>query len=66
MFHKKGYNFSISYTTVKLFVTHEGSGLGNCLDDVKKLCNGANIEEGIAIFGSSAKDSREKIVNWLR
>ena len=52
--------------TVRVISTHEGSGLGNMVSDVKRLCAGANVENsGLAIRGSQAKDSRKKVADWL-
>ena len=38
--------------TIKVFTTHEGSGLGTVVSDVKKICKGANVLDSIAIQGS--------------
>ncbi len=52
--------------TVRVISTHEGSGLGNMVSDVKRLCAGANVESsGLAIKGSQAKDSGKKVADWL-
>ncbi|MBQ6220233.1 MAG: flavodoxin [Methanosphaera sp.] len=51
---------------VKTLVTHEGSGLGSTMKDVKKLCAGADIREGLAIHGSEVKDSKNKIEKWVQ
>ena len=50
---------------VKLFITHEGSGLGECPKDIEKLCTGANIHEGLAIRGCKANDSKKLLENWI-
>ena len=52
--------------TVKPFVTHEGSGFGKSLNDLKKLCSGANIEDGLSIQGSFASSSKEKVMHWVK
>ncbi len=46
------------------FSTHEGSGLGYVMEDVKKMCDGADIKEGLAIYGSRAASSNEALKNW--
>ena len=52
--------------TVRIISTHEGSGLASMPSDVKKLCKGANVDmNGLAIKGSQAKQSRQKVVEWL-
>ena len=49
---------------VKPFTTHEGSGLGNVMDDINKYCMGATIRNGLAIKGSRVKIDKEKIESW--
>lgn len=52
--------------TVRVISTHEGSGLGRMVSDAKRLCDGANVDEnGLAIVGSEAKNSKEKVSEWL-
>lgn len=52
--------------TVRIVCTHEGSGLANMPNDVKRLCKGANVQEnGLAIRGSQAKQSKQKVAEWL-
>ena len=34
--------------------------------DVKKMCNGADVDmNGLAIVGSQAKNSKQKVAEWL-
>ena len=47
-------------------MTHEGSGLGNCESDLRRICRGAAIGSGLAISGSSASASRGKVENWVK
>ena len=42
-------------------MTHEGSGLGSCERDLKKICTGAIFEKGFAVHGADASKS-EKLV----
>ena len=52
--------------TVRVISTHEGSGLANMPSDVKRLCQGANVDmKGLAIKGSQAKNARQKVIEWL-
>ena len=51
--------------TIKPFVTHEGSGFGRSLSDLKKLCPGAKIESGLSIQGSLVSSSKDKVENWV-
>ena len=51
---------------VRVITTHEGSGLANVVNDVKKVCKGANVlDDALAIRGSSAKSSKSTIENWV-
>lgn len=51
---------------VRVISTHEGSGLGSMISDVKKMCRGADVDRrGLAIRGSQAKDSRKTVEKWL-
>ena len=52
--------------TVRVFTTHEGSGLGSIPSQVKKVCKGANVlDDAIAIRGASVNSSKGKIENWV-
>ena len=55
-----------SEKTVRVITTHEGSGLGSMVSDVKRLCAGADVRKnGLAIKGSRVKDSKKTIADWL-
>ena len=59
-------DLDFSGKTIRIITTHEGSGLANVVNDVKKICNGANVlDDAIAIVGSKAKDSKSIIENWI-
>lgn len=51
--------------TVMPFSTHEGSGLGNVERDMKKLCAGANVKPGLAIYGSSVASAKSDVEKWV-
>ena len=52
--------------TVRVISTHEGSGLASMPSDVKRMCKGANVDmKGLAIKGSQAKQSKQKVADWL-
>ena len=51
---------------VRIISTHEGSGLAGMPADVKRMCAGADVDtDGLAIVGSQAKQSQEKVAAWL-
>ncbi len=58
----------LDFTGKKVFsvMTHEGSGLGSSVRTLKNLCHGAEIGEGLAVFGSSAPDSFEIVSAWAQ
>ena len=58
---------SLDFTgkTVKPFVTHEGSGFGSSLKDLKKLCEGADIKKGLSIQGSKVNDAEDIVKHWV-
>ncbi|MCM1365276.1 MAG: NAD(P)H-dependent oxidoreductase [Faecalibacterium sp.] len=47
-------------------MTHEGSGLGSCERDLKKICTGAVIGKGLAVCGSDAARSESKVSSWAK
>ncbi|MBR4473394.1 MAG: NAD(P)H-dependent oxidoreductase [Oscillospiraceae bacterium] len=51
--------------TVRVISTHEGSGLGSIVSDVKRMCKGADVKKGLAIKGSQAKESKKTIAEWI-
>lgn len=57
-------HLSFSGKVVKYFTTHEGSGLGSILEDVKECCHGADIRDGLALRGSDVENSKEIIESW--
>lgn len=52
--------------TIRIITTHEGSGLANVVNDVKRICSGATIlDDALAIRGSEAKNSKDIIQSWI-
>ena len=51
--------------TIKPFCTHEGSGMGRSLRDIKKLCPTAEVEDGLAIRGGDAKNAEDVFREWI-
>ena len=51
---------------IRVITTHEGSGLANIIDDIEKVCKGAEVDRnGLAIVGREAKDSLDKLKEWI-
>jgi flavodoxin len=59
----EGYDFSGK--TIVPFCTHEGSGLGRSVSDIKKLCPGSRVLDGLAIKGSIVNKAQNDITAWL-
>lgn len=58
-------HFDFSGKIIKPFCTHEGSGLGRSENDIKKLCHGAKVENGLAIHGSRLNSAKPLIEKWV-
>ena len=54
-----------SNKTVKPFVTHEGSGFGSSENDLKKLCDGADIKKGLSVPGDKVYDVKDTVNVWI-
>ena len=48
------------------FSTHEGSGLGNCLQDLTKLYPRATVRQGLSSYGHDAKTSKDHVEKFLK
>ena len=59
-------HFDFSGKTIRPFCTHEGSGLGSSVGDIKKLCPNAKVGTGLAIHGAKADKSGSDIDKWLK
>ncbi len=52
--------------TIRVFTTHEGSGLSSVPNQVKNLCTNAEVDtNGLAILGSSVNSAKEKVAEWI-
>lgn len=58
-------HFDFSGKTIKPFCTHEGSGMGSSVSDIKKLCPSATVETGLAIHGGRVGQSKKEIEKWI-
>lgn len=48
------------------FMTHEGSGLGRYVEDLRKLCPTATILDGKAFRGGSVNSAQTEVSTWLQ
>lgn len=58
-------HFDFNGKEIRPFCTHEGSGMGNSLEDIRRLCPDADISQGLAIRGGSVERSEGEIRKWL-
>ena len=64
-FFKKHSN-DLEGKTVIPFTTHEGSGLANCVEDVKSAFTGANVTKGFSIYGHEVRNGKAKVEKWIK
>lgn len=48
------------------FCTNEGGGLGSSVRDIKSICKGAEISDGLSIVGHKTQECTETIMNWAK
>jgi len=61
-------SFDFSGKRIIPFCTHEGSGLGKSVQDIRKSCRGALVENGFAINGGAVTKADKVILRdtpWL-
>lgn len=59
-------HFDFSGKIIKPFCTHEGSGMGSSVSDIKRLCPNAIVEKGLALYGSRVNNSKKEIEEWVK
>ena len=52
--------------TVIPFTTHEGSGLANCVSDVRKAFPKAKVTGEFSIYGHEVRSGKAKVERWLK
>ena len=58
--------YDVSGKTIVPFCTHEGSGLGRSVADIRKICPQSTVLEGLAIRGSDVKNAQNEVTGWLQ
>lgn len=58
--------YNLSGKTIAPFCTHEGSGLGLSVADIRKACPHSTVLEGLAIRGGDVKNARDPVAEWLK
>ena len=59
-------NIDLSGKIIMPFCTHEGSGMGNSIKDICRICPNAKVGKGLAIRGSYADKSEKEIEKWIK
>ena len=59
-------HYDFSGKIIKPFTTHEGSGLGGSISQIKKVCSTANVQAGLAIHGADAAKSEKAVNQWAK
>ena len=59
-------NINLDGKTVIPFTTHEGSGLANCVEDVKTAFPKATVTKGFSIYGHEVRSNKSKVEKWLK
>jgi flavodoxin len=57
--------YDLSGRKIVPFCTHEGSGIGRSVTDIKKLCPRSTILDGLAVRGGDAKNAHNEVSAWL-
>lgn len=52
--------------TIIPFCTNEGSGMGSSERDLRKICRGATIKNGLSIHGAESENSEIKVSEWAK
>jgi flavodoxin len=58
--------YDFSGKTIVPFCTHEGSGLGRSVTDIKVICPHSTILDGLAVRGSNVKNAQNEVTGWLQ
>ena len=59
-------HYDLTGKTIVPFCTHEGSGFGNSLEDLKRVCHGAVIGTALEVKGCKVEENAERIAAWAR
>ena len=58
--------YDLNGKTIIPFTTHEGSGLGNVVEDLKKLYPNATFKEAFSIYGHETRNDLSKVDKWIK
>lgn len=58
--------YDLNGKTIYPFSTHEGSGLGNVMSDVRKAYPNADVKPGFSIYGHEVRTNKAKVEKWIK
>ena len=58
--------YDLNGKTIIPFTTHEGSGLGYVVEDLKKLYPNATFKEAFSIYGHETRNDLSKVSKWMK
>ena len=58
--------YNLNGKTIIPFTTHEGSGLGNCVKDVKKAYPNATVTGEFSMYGHDVREGKGRVEKWLK
>ena len=58
--------YDLNGKTIIPFTTHEGSGMGNVVSDLKKLYPEATFKQAFSIYGHETRKNLSKVDKWLK
>ena len=58
--------YDLNGKTIYPFTTHEGSGLGSCVSDLRKAYPNADVKKGFSIYGHEVRTNKAKVENWIK
>lgn len=58
--------YDLSGKTLIPFTTHEGSGLGSCVKDLRKAYPKADVQQGFSMYGHDVRSGKARVEKWLK
>jgi flavodoxin len=59
-------DYDLNGKTIVPFTTHEGSGLGSVVSDLKKAYPRAKFAQSFSIYGHEVRTGKEKVEKWVK
>ena len=59
-------SFDLTGKCIIPFCTNEGSGMGSSERDLKRICSGATVKQGLPIHGAEAAQSEKAVAEWAK